>query len=248
MELTFSNPSVFKKDESITFKLTVIEFIKYLKSPQYIEQNETMTLGQKLQFTSKLLLFKLSLLPFLLPIIYFTKELTGAISIEHQKGWVMYFVLIVFAPVIEELIFRKILRFNLTAISIVVTILLYYIVKITIPKEFYIYAALGVIAMTPLYRWILGFFKSSLSLFWVKSFPFLFHIIAIGFGLIHLSNYSSINNYFLAIPLVTSQFVSGYVLGFVRMKFGMLFSIGLHSAWNFIASLALLVELIAKYF
>jgi membrane protease YdiL (CAAX protease family) len=83
---------------------------------------------------------------------------------------------------------------------------------------------------------------------WIRSFPFLFHVFAITFGLVHLSNYSHISNYFLAIPLVSSQFVSGYVLGFVRMKFGLIYSMGLHSVWNFFAFIALFVKLIAEFF
>ena len=91
-------------------------------------------------------------------------------------------------------------------------------------------------------------FDAVFEAFRAKNFKYIFHFVAIGFGLAHLSNYENISNYLFAVPLVTSQIISGYVLGFVRMKLGFGYGVALHSAWNFIASFGMLVVLLAKFF
>jgi hypothetical protein len=91
-------------------------------------------------------------------------------------------------------------------------------------------------------------FDGVFEVFWTKNFKYIFHFVAISFGLIHLSNYTGITNYLFALPLVTSQFISGYILGFVRMKLGFGYGVALHSAWNFVAGFGMLIVLLANIF
>lgn len=140
----------FGTKRSFRAKQVINDFFAYVRKPLYMAEDATMSKTEKFQYLFKVLLCKLALLPILIPIIHFTKQLTGA--------------------------------------------------------------------------------------------------KAVGFGLMHLTNYTGISNYLFAVPLVSSQIVSGYVLGFVRMKFGFGYSVALHAAWNFVAGFGLLMGLVAKFF
>jgi hypothetical protein len=112
------------------------------------------------------------------------------------------------------------------------------------------YEAIGIILCIcafPLFRIGFEYFEQPIQNFWRKHFTIIFHFIAILFGLTHLTNYENVTNYLFAIPLVLSQLVSGYALGFVRLKFGLKYSILQHMAWNFITGLVLLFKLIQDY-
>ena len=60
-----------------------------------------------------------------------------------------------------------------------------------------------------------------------------FYFLTIAFGLVHLSNFVITNNVIYFAPiLVAPQIVLGGYLGFIRVKFGLLYSILLHAAYN----------------
>ncbi|WP_403001974.1 CPBP family glutamic-type intramembrane protease [Pedobacter suwonensis] len=68
-----------------------------------------------------------------------------------------------------------------------------------------------------------------------QSFGYLFYYSAIIFGLIHLTNIKDLT---LSDPVfiifVISQFFSGLSMGYMRIKYGLINSILLHSIFNFI--------------
>ena len=74
-----------------------------------------------------------------------------------------------------------------------------------------------------------------------KYFPFFFYVISIGFALLHIFNFDlSMHHYLLAPFLVLPQLILGLYLGFVRMKNGILASMGIHALNNLIPILMLL--------
>ncbi|MFN3487718.1 MAG: type II CAAX prenyl endopeptidase Rce1 family protein [Emticicia sp.] len=243
----------FGTKRSFRAKQIINDFLTYVRKPLYISEDASMSKTEKFQYLFKVLLCKLALLPILIPIIYFTKQLTGAKSIGWEDTWSMYLMLVVFAPIVEEAIFRGLLHYSRWGVSFIVSILLVtitYLVKITelisIQSIGFVYFAC--IVLFPIFHYFTKPFDDILKTFWARNFKYIFHIIAISFGLVHLTNYTGINNYLFALPLVTSQIISGYVLGFVRMKLGFGYGVALHSAWNFIASFGMLVVLLAKFF
>ena len=247
MELIFTPEKTSWFMPKIYFKTCVKEFVAFVKNPRYINQNTTMVLHEKVSFIKQLLKFKTLLLIIILPIIYYTKQFTGATS-DLKNTWTIYLFIVIIAPISEEIVFRYGLRYSKTVISCLICLPFYWIIKHTV-SENYIPLAIGFsLLFILILRFSLKPFDIQLEKLWTRGFPFFFHVFAITFGLIHLSNYSNINNYFLAIPLVSSQIVSGYVFGFIRMKFGLIYSMGLHSVWNFFTSFFLLFELIAKFF
>lgn len=77
-------------------------------------------------------------------------------------------------------------------------------------------------------------FRAPLTLFKnTKVFKITFYTIAILFGYIHLWNYEINLNIILFSPLLISpQIIIGLYLGFIRVRFGLLWSIALHASYN----------------
>lgn len=66
-----------------------------------------------------------------------------------------------------------------------------------------------------------------------KQFRIGFYTFAILFGLVHITNYNLTTNVLLFAPiLVLPQLLLGGYLGFIRVRFGLLWSILLHAAYN----------------
>ncbi|PWK28572.1 CAAX prenyl protease-like protein [Arcicella aurantiaca] len=249
MELTFTPANVSWNRPKSEYKKMAQEFLNYIKNPSYVFEESTMPLQLKIASIKQLLKFKLSLLPIIFLVIFITKKLTGAESVAWDKNWTNYLMIVAFAPIFEELTFRYALRCSKTAIAVMILMVVWLIVKFTVKSNQDIAFIVGItFSLIPVIRLAIKPFDNQLEKQWIRFFPFIFHFSAIIFGLMHLTNFEHINNYFLAIPLVCSQFVSGYVLGFVRMKFGLFYSMGLHAVWNFIASFPILIMLIAKLF
>ncbi|MGQ7853262.1 CPBP family glutamic-type intramembrane protease [Pedobacter sp. WC2501] len=68
-----------------------------------------------------------------------------------------------------------------------------------------------------------------------RSFGYLFYYAAIIFGLTHLGNIKGLTLSDPAFPLfVSSQIFTGLSLGFIRIKYGLGYSMLLHGCFNFI--------------
>lgn len=230
-------------------KNIIKEFLIYVKKPVYILEESTMTLKERLFYIKQLLKFKLCAVLVLIPFMILAKKVTGADSFHWNDSWTFYFSIVLIAPILEELVFRNALKYSRVAIAIAIGLILRMICKNFITQPDYIPTAIGLCFLSiPFIAIALKYVDSALKNLWINNFHFIFHAVAIIFGLVHLSNYDHINNYFLAIPLIASQVISGYVLGFIKMKFGILYSISLHSTWNFITSIVFLITLITKLF
>ncbi len=79
-----------------------------------------------------------------------------------------------------------------------------------------------------------AFFRAPLTLFDnPKSFKPAFYTFAIIFGLIHITNFTITTNVLLLAPiLILPQTLLGTYLGFIRVRFGLLWSIALHACYN----------------
>lgn len=87
-----------------------------------------------------------------------------------------------------------------------------------------------------LFRGPMWFFRDS------KYFPILFYASTLAFALVHLGNFPNFAEIWPVSPLLISpQFALGLFLGFVRVRFGLLWSIGFHSAYNTIVLAPLLL-------
>ncbi|WP_275314814.1 CPBP family intramembrane glutamic endopeptidase [Tenacibaculum bernardetii] len=66
-----------------------------------------------------------------------------------------------------------------------------------------------------------------------KYFKIVFYAFALIFGFIHLSNFGITTNVLILAPiLVAPQIILGGYLGFIRVRFGLIWSILLHACYN----------------
>lgn len=88
------------------------------------------------------------------------------------------------------------------------------------------------VIIAPLFEELI--FRAPLTLFKKpKNFKIAFYFFAILFGLVHITNFKITQNVILLAPvLVAPQTILGGVFGFIRVRFGLSWSILLHGFYN----------------
>ena len=180
-------------------KTVLGELIDYIKHP-VLEKDPNTAVFYRLKKLISLFFISLGTSIVLTIIISFLEESnlvsTGKHSIEEllkdTSGLYFFIYAVVFAPIIEELIFRA---------------------PLTLFKK-------------PVY------------------FRISFYTFAVVFGFLHIINYEITLDIILFSPiLIAPQLCIGLYLGFIRIRFGLLWSIALHAAYNgFLAMLFLLAK------
>jgi len=138
---------------------------------------------------------------------------------KEMKPDLIFFFAVIIAPFLEEIMFRLVLKFRsnfLILWPLQLLILLQVSNKINLLK--------------------------TIRNFWNKFYAWIFYLITIAFGLIHILNFKpSINIYLLAPVLVAPQILIGISLGYLRIRFGLIWSILFHAFYNgILLSIALL--------
>lgn len=107
------------------------------------------------------------------------------------------------------------------------------------PIHFFVFAVI----LAPLIEECI--FRAPITLFKnKKAFKIAYYVFAIVFGFVHISNYEITNNILLfSTILIAPQLFVGLYLGFIRVRFGLLWSIALHAIYNgFLVSLFFLAK------
>lgn len=107
------------------------------------------------------------------------------------------------------------------------------------------YSAVGifffVVILAPLFEEL--FFRG--PIFWFKDskyFKVIFYLIAILFGYIHVSNFEISTMVLIFSPLLVAPQISiGILLGMIRVKFGLLWSMAMHAFYNLILTTPLIL-------
>lgn len=165
------------------------------------------------------------------------KEYVQEIDILKKYGLTVTLLLVcIFAPVLEEFLFRWHLRKKYLSIYFVCFTLglisNYFINSSFLTWPVYIFFLFVALIVH-------GYFKRldmrKRMVFQQKSFSYLFYYAAIIFGLIHLGNIKGLTLSDPAFVLfVISQTFTGISLGFIRIKYGLGYSMLLHGFFNFI--------------
>jgi len=95
-----------------------------------------------------------------------------------------------------------------------------------------IYLFIGAVVIAPVLEELI--FRGPMVLFKNKPyFPVIFYILTLLFGFYHITNFEITTTILLmSLLLVSPQLFVGSVLGFIRVRFGLLWSIGLHALYN----------------
>lgn len=126
------------------------------------------------------------------------------------------------APVLEELLFRGWQRGTRAALWLLACAVAAIVVMtvLTDPSQaIFAAGALLLALLAAVIGWLL-LRRRTESLGWYRAlFPAIFYVVAIGFALVHLTNYPRVS--LLAVPLVLPQLWAALVLGYVRQRLGL---------------------------
>jgi len=163
------------------------------------------------------------------------------------------FFSMIYAPINEELTFRLFLKFSYIRLGIGLSFFLFFLLEIIDPLGFpllttvsdryfqdtpFLFFSLSII-ITLIFGFLLGFLiktfinKKRIILLYEKYFPLIFYFAVLTFGFAHITNYTNLKQFWYIIPvLVTPQLSIGLFLGYVRVKYGLFWSIILHAIHN----------------
>jgi len=203
----------------MNYKATVKNFIDYLKDP-IDEKEDESTVGNKIRTLINLFLFSLLaiylygiLLAVLESIHWIDAGVNVNSSIVYRYTYLKLILLgVVIAPVTEELIFRLPLRYKYNYLFRWTAILIVYIKHVDKATC-----------------------EEKIKTCWDKYFKYFFYFIILIFGCVHFFNFSNYRNVWSwIIVLVFPQLIIGSILGYIRVRFSIIWSMGYHAFHNFV--------------
>lgn len=224
--------------------------INYLISPQHVEiENADITVKVKFLINSCAYCFGFMILSIFfiasmdsfivncldLPSISATLNKNN-IELKESKGYYSYFLVLLIGPFWEEIVFRLPLILNVRSIGISLGVLVYRYIGENIYFNFYnshdylrLFFALN--AFFLVVRYLNVSFLLNIRENYFKHF---FYLTAILFALVHIQNFASSDyRLFIFYPIyVLPQFIMGLFIGNIRMKYGFLWGLLLHSLIN----------------
>jgi hypothetical protein len=203
----------------MNYKSTVKNFIDYLRNP-IDEKEDESTFGNKVRTLIYLFLFSLLaiylygiLLAVLESIHWIDAGVNENSSIVYRYTYLKLILLgAVVAPVTEELIFRLPLRYKYN-----------YLFRWT---------AILVVSIKHADK---ATCEEKIKACWDKYFKYFFYFIILIFGCVHFFNFSNYRNVWSwIIVLVFPQLIIGSILGYIRVRFSIVWSMGYHAFHNFV--------------
>jgi len=202
------------------------DFIDYCQQPVYPAEQRRMTF---------VIFFKLYLL-YMFFALFISAPLgvlinfTGIASKLDDVSIKMIFLGILVAPFFEETIFRLLLKPTRWKIRVFITTVAIYI-SLLIYRQNYLPVVVfgGILVFVLIFLQKNGYFSFS------HHFRYLFYLSATVFAILHMFNFSQINNnwHLLILPFfVIPQFFMGLVLGYTRMVYGFIYAVLLHMSIN----------------
>ncbi len=244
-EIIPESPQENKLPPSPTYSMTLGEFVRevfyFALKPRLVEAMPFggLTLAKTL-FYALLLDFGLMIAALILV------GLTVGPSVDEQHQFkellerlsplMLFLTVAVAAPLVEEGIFRLFLRFHtLTLFASLLGAALFFIprtsgVFLWVLSGFFVFVFLGLVGLYTQPEQAI----KTLNKFWSQYFWILFYLSVFLFGFAHLSNYSlpAWKLALLAPILVLPQTLLGFILGYLRVRFGFLYAVLLHMIHN----------------
>ena len=205
------------------------ELLIYLKKPIYCSVEKP----RAIYFLKLIFIYFVSIIPISIVIHFLNRYFNlETFKPELSKLYSVLFIILI-GPIFEEIIFRSWLRFtrnNLIVFIIALSVLdLYSVFQSKIELTIVLFFILLIVLIIVKYYSI-----KRIEMFISSNFKYFFYATAISFGLLHAFN-SSGNIYLilgLSIILGAPQIIGGFILGFIRMKYGLIYSILFHIMIN----------------
>jgi len=228
------------------------EFYNYLKLPYY-DISSGLPTSEAIMSTLKLffIVFALEIF-FLFPLM----ALIGGENLPHAleslqdtiPPMVMLLIVVIVAPFAEELMFRFPLK-NIYLFELLMNIFFGTVLYMVLGSFLAIEYTIGIIVCAILIR--LAYFmqhvqdrfkRHSYRTRFKNYFPYFFYGVAMFFAWVHLFNWDiSVDKWWMTPVLVSPQLILGLLLGYVRMKYGIWYSILVHALNNAIPMMALIL-------
>jgi hypothetical protein len=213
------------------------DFIGYLKKPDpFIKQKNRF-----IPFRDLLLLVVLSLVAssilesfnhLLVNLKFILPEPKSLFDSDKYSNWEIALIGVLVAPPLEELMFRYQLRrvnFFCAFIAIGAFVL---IANLNNHLFVVLFGLTDLICLIFLIRWLNNHQKFKYRII-KATFPIVFYLIALIFGLVHITNFLNFESYGPIINIwVLPQLFGGLVLGYTRMRYGFYSGILLHAVYN----------------
>jgi len=207
-------------------------FFAYLKNPVYFK-------NEKIQWSS---FFKLLIIVYLLFVLL--SIVSGILSsLLHLKGlpddlkgigvrklWELVFLV----PIFEETLFRFLLKPTRKNIIYYALILSFPLAANLIKGKFHSALIIAFLVLLPLILLLKKSYLQKAQKYYLQHFVLFFYLSCLIFGLGHVANFHPLTyEVLLLAPLLTlPQLFLGTVLGFVRMKYGIVYSVLFHLLIN----------------
>ncbi len=204
--------------------------LNYLRNPVYCS-------NKKPKFTYFLhlyLYFILIVIPINLGVLFITKEFhIKQLEIVGLSARQKILLTVLFSPVYEEILFRSLLKFKKNNIILFIVTNLIIIIAAVIYSKITGVIILGIL-LFGLLSFLLFFGRNKIEQYMSSNFKYFFYVTAIVFGLLHSTNFTG-NIYIIMAfsPILGGpQIVTGAILGYIRMKNGLVYSILFHILFN----------------
>lgn len=166
------------------------------------------------------------------PIVLAVFEMSGATHRINVNN-LPWFQAIVWAPVVEELLFRFGLRRPLQAVWMIPLL-------VVVLLNGMVWWSSCLLAVTIALCWWSSRASNGpgdWSWMWLRRyralFPYVFHLVALGFAAVHIKNFIFVEvDWWMMVILVAPQWVTGLVLGWMRVKRGVVSAMLLHGVFN----------------
>ncbi|SHK73456.1 CAAX protease self-immunity [Maribacter aquivivus] len=156
---------------------------------------------------------------------------------DSYSGFLKFSILAIVAPILEELTFRLGLKFSKRNFIVMISGIIYALLKIVLDFSVYI-ALVSALAIATFLTFTLSpKIIISLTNYWKNHRLIIFYLLIISFSILHIANYDLNSTIVVYIPLIAfSHVLGGVVFSYARLKYNILLAIGLHMAHNALIS------------
>jgi membrane protease YdiL (CAAX protease family) len=207
----------------------VSELFSYLKNPGYCPNRRP----KPADIFSLLVFYLISTLP--LGIIIFI--ICKVFNITHKEldlaSKMNLFIGVIIVPIVEEILFRSLLKFKIINIILFSSTLFTFIATAFYKSGTELAVFPGILLLGFLSLLII-FSRNRIEYFIISRFNYFFYATILLFGLLHATNFTGNPYTILAFSFIlgSPQLVLGSILGYIRMNHGLFYSILFHVIVN----------------
>lgn len=206
----------------------------YLKKPIYYCPSERPKISS---FFGLFFIYIILVIPIGIVAYIITKEFhIKNDELKLSTSVLTFITVVILAPIYEEIIFRSLLKLKKINIILFVTTtpIIIGIAAILSKTAVVIFLSILLLIIASL---LLVFKRNKIELFLSSNFKYFFYGTALIFGLLHGTNFTGNIYLILAFSPILGgpQIVLGFILGYIRMKNGLIYSMLFHMLLNSVA-------------